>query len=91
MLNLSAEELKIVRHWSENAETSPFPQETLLVNRLRQNPSYHGMFFNRKELEIVLHWADEETRGHYGTERYLLEEENKLLNKIEDFLNKENE
>jgi len=89
MLNLSAEELKIIRHWSENAETSPFPQEAALVNRLRRNPGYRGMLFSPKELQVILHWADQETTGHYGTERFLLEQERKLLDKIESYLNDE--
>ena len=89
MLNLNAEEIKIIRHWSEKAETSPFPQEVALINRLRRNPVYRGMVFTYKELQVILHWADQETMGHYGTERYLLELEHKLLAKIENFLNDE--
>jgi hypothetical protein len=36
-----------------------------------------------------MHWADQETTGRYGTERYLLEQEHKLLEKIESYMNNE--
>ena len=42
---------------------------------------------NTKELEVVLHWAEMETKGHHGMDQYLLQLEEMLLNKIEQYLN----
>lgn len=88
MLTLNSIEVKIVRAWSERAESSPFPQEQAVVRRLQQNMANLSMMFSGKELEIILHWAEKETRGHYGTEQYLLELESALIEKIEGFLNR---
>ena len=41
-----------------------------------------------RELEIILHWAELETKGHHGVDRYLLEQEELLITKIEAYLNK---
>lgn len=86
MLNLYPNEVKIIRAWSEHGQSSPFPQEIALLNRLKRNISNRNMTLSTKELNVVLHWADRETKGHHGTERYLLEHEAELLNKIENFL-----
>ena len=45
------------------------------------------MKFSIKELKVILHWADIETKGHYGTDRFLLEQESNLIHKIETYLN----
>jgi hypothetical protein len=49
------------------------------------------MNFNNKELKVILHWADSETMGHYGTDRYLLEQESNLIQKIENYLNSQDD
>ncbi len=87
MLTLNTIEVKIVRAWSENAESSPFPQEQALIRRLKQNPANLSMLFSKKELQVILHWAEKETRGHHGLEQYVLEMESALLEKIEGYLN----
>ncbi len=89
MLTLSPTEIRIVKAWAEEAETSPFPQEVSVVNRLKKNPSNRSMIFNIKELHIIQHWAEQETKGRFGGEQYLLELESELLNKIESYLNAE--
>ncbi len=86
MLNLNAIEVKILRVWSEQAESSPFPQEQAILRRVKQNPANLGLTFSRKELEVILHWAEEETRGHRGLEQYLLELESALIEKIKQYL-----
>ena len=91
MLNLSPSEIKIVRIWAENGEKSPFPYEIALWNRLKKNISQTNMNFNNKELQVILHWADTETRGHYGTDRYLLEQESNIIEKIENYLNSQDD
>jgi hypothetical protein len=45
------------------------------------------MMFSKKELQVVLHWAEQDTRGHSIGERYLLEPEADLIGKIEKFIN----
>lgn len=87
MLTLNSVEIRIVLGWCERAESSPFPQEQAVIRRLKQNPAGNGMIFSRKELGVIMHWAEMETRGHYGTEKYLLEMEAVLIEKIENYLN----
>ncbi|TFG94003.1 MAG: hypothetical protein E4H13_15470 [Calditrichales bacterium] len=87
MLDLTPSEVRIVRVWSGRAEASPFPQEINVVRRLKSNPSDREMKFTLKELEVILHWADQATRGHYGTEQYVLENEGLLIDKIETYIN----
>jgi len=87
MLTLNSIEIRIVKAWSEKAESSPFPQETSVFNRLKKNPSNRNMMFANKELQVILHWADQDTKGHSVGERYLLEPEAELINKIESYLN----
>ena len=86
MLTLNSIEVKIVKAWAENAESSPFPQERAVISRLKKNAANRSMTFSARELDIILHWAEQETKGHYGTEQYLLELEALLLEKIENFL-----
>jgi hypothetical protein len=87
MLNLTSSEVRVVIVWSEKGESSPFPQEMALLKRIKNNSGGREMKLNKKELEVILHWADLETRGHHGTNRYLLEQEELLINKIEKYLN----
>ena len=87
MLNLNTSEVKVIRAWSEHGHASPFPQEIALLNRLRKNYSNQAMIFSDKELQVVLYWAECETKGHHGTGRYLLERESALMEKIEHYLN----
>ncbi len=86
MLNLTSSEVRVLRVWAERGEESPFPQEMALVRRIKKNIANRNMDFTAKELAVVLHWADKETRGHHGMDRYLLEQEDLLLNKIENYL-----
>lgn len=86
MLNLSSSEVRVIRAWSERGEASPFPQEISLIKRLNSNVSNREMKLAAKELEVVLHWADLDTKGHHGGERYLLELEESLIDKIESYL-----
>ena len=80
MLSLSASEIRIIRVWSEKGESSPFSQERALYTKIKNNVS-----------ESILHWAELETRGHHGTDQYLLELEELLINKIESYLNERGE
>jgi hypothetical protein len=86
MLNFTGSEMDIVRVWAENSEGSPFPQEINLLNRMKKYPRGNTFTAMKKEVEIIYHWAEKETAGHYGTEKYLLENEAMLLEKIEDYL-----
>ena len=86
MLNLTPSEVRVLSIWAERGESSPFPQEVALFKRVKNNISLRDMSLSAKELEVVLHWADQETKGHHGTDRYLLEQEELLLNKIETYL-----
>ena len=89
MLNLSSSEIRIVKAWSEKAESSPFPQEKSVVNRLKRNFSDRQMSFSLKELQVILHWAEQDSKGRYGTGQYLLDHEEKLLARIESYVNSE--
>ena len=86
MLNLTSTEIRVIRVWAEKGASSPFPQETALISRLKNNISNRDMKLSARELEIVLHWAELDTKGHHGTERFLLEQEELLINKIESYL-----
>ena len=89
MLTLSSSEIRIVKAWSEKAETSPFPQEMNVINRLKRNFSNRSMMFSVKELNVISHWAEQDTKGRFGGEPYLLELEAELIKKIEMYLNAE--
>lgn len=91
MLNLTSSELRVIRIWAEQGEASPFPQEKTLLGRIKSNMSNQEMKLTARELEIILHWAELETKGHHGGDRYLLEQEELLINKIESFLNERGE
>lgn len=86
MLNLTPSEIRVVRVWAEKGASSPFPQEMSLISRLKNNISNREMKLSARELEIVLHWAELDTKGHHGTEQFLLEQEELLINKIEAYL-----
>jgi hypothetical protein len=87
MLTLTSTEIRIVKAWAEEAENSPFPQEVSVFNRLKKNASNRSMTFSHKELSIISHWAEQDTKGRFGGEQYLLELEADLLKKIETYLN----
>lgn len=86
MLNFTGLEMDIIRVWAESGEGSPFPQEINLLNRMKKYPKGSPFTAMQKEVEIIYHWAEKETAGHFGTEKYLLENEAKLLEKIEEYL-----
>ncbi len=86
MLNFTGSEMDIIRIWAERGEGSPFPQEINLLNRMNKYPKGSPFTAMKKEVEIIHHWAEKETAGHYGTEKYLLENEANLLEKIEEYL-----
>jgi hypothetical protein len=90
MLHLTSAEIRIVNGWAENGQTSPFPQEVTLIKRLKSSYLNHSMAFTPKELEVILLWAEKETRSRRGTERYMLEYEYELIGKIEKFLSTRN-
>lgn len=89
MLNFTGIEMDIVHVWAERGEGSPFPQEINLLNRMKKYPKGSSFTAMKKEVEIIHHWAEQDTAGHYGTEKYLLENEAILLEKIEEYLNLE--
>lgn len=91
MLSLSSSEIRIIRVWGEKGETSPFPQEKALLERIISNISNREMKLTARDLGIVLHWAELETKGHHGPDQYLLEQEEKLINKIESYLSERGE
>ncbi len=86
MLTFNNIEMDIIRVWAEQGAGSPFPQEINVLNRMKRYPTGSSFTAMKKEVEIILHWAEQETKGHYGTEKYLLENEAKLLEKIEEYL-----
>ena len=86
MLSLLSSEVKTVKVWSEKGESSPFPQETAVLKRLKANASDRPMMFSSKELRVILHWAEQEIKRHRGGEQYILEHEEKLIKKIEAFI-----
>ena len=86
-----ASEIRIIRVWSEKGESSPFSQERALFTKIKNNVSEREMKLTARELEIILHWAELETRGHHGTDQYLLELEELIINKIESYLNERGE
>ena len=82
MLTLSPTEIRVLRVWAESGERSPFPKEAALARRIKEHSSHHALKLNARELEIVIHWAERETRGHHGFDQFLLEQEEKLLMKM---------
>jgi hypothetical protein len=87
MLTFTPSEIRVIRVWAERGESSPFPQEIALLTRIKRKSAGQEMKLTTRELEIILHWAELETKGHHGTDRYLLEQEELLINKIESYLN----
>jgi hypothetical protein len=90
MLHLTSTEIRIVNNWAENGLSSPFPQEAALIKRLKNSYVNYSMAFTPKELEVILLWAEKETRSRRGTARYLLDIESELIGKIEKFLSTRN-
>jgi hypothetical protein len=86
MLTLTPTEIRVLRVWSESGERSPFPKEATLARRIKESGSQQVLKFSTRELEIILHWAEIETRGHHGLDQFLLDQEEKLLLKIETYL-----
>jgi hypothetical protein len=86
MLNITSSEIRVIRVWAEKGESSPFPQEMALLGRIKNNVSNLDMKLTARELEVVLHWAELETKGHHGMDQYLLEHEELLIKKIESYL-----
>jgi hypothetical protein len=86
MLTLTSTEIRVLRVWSESGERSPFPKEANLARRIKESGSQQVLKFSTRELEIILHWAEIETRGHHGLDQFLLDQEEKLLLKIETYL-----
>jgi hypothetical protein len=86
MLTLTATEIRVCRVWAESGERSPFPKEAALARRIKEQSGHQPLTLNKRELEIILHWADRVTRGHHGLDQFLLEQEEKLLRKIETYL-----
>jgi hypothetical protein len=91
MLSLSSSEIRVLRVWAEKGEASPFPQEKALLGRIISNLSNREMKLTARDLEIVLHWVELNTKGHHGSDQYLLEQEEKLINKIESYLSERGE
>jgi len=89
MLMLTPTEIRVLRVWSESGERSPFPKEAALARRIREGGSHQALKFSTRELEIILHWADRATRGHHGLDQFLLDQEEKLLLKIETYLSEQ--
>jgi len=91
MLSLTSSEIRIVSVWAEKGEESPFPLEKALLVKIKNNISSREMKLTARELEIVLHWAELDTKGHHGADQYLLELEELLINKIESYLHERGE
>ena len=86
MLALTPTEVRVLHVWAERGLNSPFPQEASLAGRVIANTANREMKLSLKELNVVLHWAELETRGHHGTDQFLLEQEALLLRKIETYI-----
>jgi hypothetical protein len=86
MLTLTPTEIRVLRVWAESGERSPFPKEAALAHRIRQSSGHQVLRLSKRELEIILHWAERVTRGHHGLDQFLLDQEEKLLLKIETYL-----
>ena len=90
MLHLTSAEIKIVNGWAENDQSTPFPQELALIRRLKNCYVNYSMSFTPKELEVILHWAEQVSRTRRGAEQYLPAFESALMGKIEKFLSARN-
>ncbi|MGD9899724.1 MAG: hypothetical protein AB7T22_11430 [Calditrichaceae bacterium] len=89
MFRLLPSEVDIVRGWSENALKKhgiPMPQEDALLKKISRPAGGTGLILGRAELELILDWAEENIRSHYGPTKFILEPEELLLKKIDDFL-----
>lgn len=89
MFRLLPSEADIVRGWSENALKKhgiPMPREAALLKKNDRPAPGAGPALGREELELILDWAEQNIRSHYGPTRFILEPEQLLLEKIEDFL-----
>jgi hypothetical protein len=85
MLTLTARELEIILIWAEAAKDSPFPQEIRLYRRIATSAG-RPLRITRPEAEMIVYWAEQDTRGRRGGAWYLLENEQKLIDKIQNFL-----
>ncbi len=86
MLTLTPTEVRVLHVWAERGVNSPFSQEATLAGRIMATTANREIRLSVKELNIALHWAELETKGHHGMNQFLLEQEYNLLVKIEAYL-----
>jgi len=89
MLQLLPSELTIARGWAATALKKhgiPLPEEQEILNKIKKAGDYKSTFFNDYELEVILMWADDSMKGHYGGNLYILEPEQKLVDKIHQYV-----
>ena len=89
MFQLLPSELKIVQSWAESAlhrHGIPLPEEQVILSKIQRAAGLRTVGFEDHELEIILIWADEGTRSHYSPGKFILEPEQKLIEKIRQYI-----
>ena len=85
MIELTSSEIEIVLIWASKAKDSPFPPEQRLYHKI-ENARGRVLKLHCTDAETIVYWAGRETSGHRGGAWYLLEIEQKLMTKLENFL-----
>lgn len=91
MLQLLPTEVGIVQGWAETAlhrHGIPLPEEEDLLNKIKKTGSFRSIRLNDVELEVILIWADEGTRSHFGPGKFILDTEQKLIDRIHQYLSR---
>ncbi len=91
MLRLLPSELNIISGWAESAlhrHGIPLPEEDELLKKIKKGGGFTPLAFEEYELEVILIWADESQRSHFSPGTFVLEPEQKLIDKINQYLNR---
>ena len=91
MLQLLPSELTIIEGWAATSLRKhgiPLPEENEILNKIKKTGSSKSMFFKNYELEVMLMWADESIKNHYGGSSYIMDPEKKLIDKIHQYVHR---
>ena len=91
MLRILPSELSIISGWAEDAlhrHGIPLPEEEELLTKIKRGSGFTPLGFEVYELEVILIWADESQRGHFSPGSFILEPEQKLIDKINQYIHR---
>jgi len=89
MLQLLPSDIMIVKGWVSTAMKKhgiPLPEEQEIINKINKAGSFRSAGFEDFELEVILMWAEQSMKSHHGGSTFIMEPEQRLVNKIHQHL-----